>query len=140
MSAAHHPWQHVLRWRISNVSRSQRRHLSSSRQLFQEQHKKRASPHAQFYSDLVPGMIPIALLGSALYLGLQLLQSRLSHEKYLDEERARVEQLEAEVDALCAERDNRSPSTAHDDGRPVAENAGSGLSSPQGWFRWFKQR
>ncbi|ETW84325.1 hypothetical protein HETIRDRAFT_28617, partial [Heterobasidion irregulare TC 32-1] len=56
--------------------------------------------HAQFYSDLVPGMIPIALLGSAVYMALQLLQSRLSHEKHLDEARSRINELEAEIDAL----------------------------------------
>lgn len=26
------------------------------------------SPHAQFYSDLVPGMVPIALIGSVVFL------------------------------------------------------------------------
>lgn len=58
------------------------------------------SPHASFYSEMVPGMIPVAILGSAVFLGLQLWQGRLSHEKYLDEARARVAALEAEVDAL----------------------------------------
>jgi len=45
-------------------------------------------------------MVPIALLGSAVYLGLQLAQSQLSHEQYLDQTRARVKELEAQVDAL----------------------------------------
>ncbi|KZT12970.1 uncharacterized protein LAESUDRAFT_710091 [Laetiporus sulphureus 93-53] len=58
------------------------------------------SRHAQFYSDLVPGMIPVALLGSAVYLGLRLLRASLSHEKYLDEARERVRQLEEEVETL----------------------------------------
>ncbi|PCH41413.1 hypothetical protein WOLCODRAFT_59599, partial [Wolfiporia cocos MD-104 SS10] len=66
------------------------------------------SRHAQFYSDLVPGMIPIALLGSAVYLtiyeyvsqGLRLLQASLAQEKYLDEAEERVRQLEAEVEQL----------------------------------------
>lgn len=31
-------------------------------------HPGRPSRHAQFYSDLVPAMIPVALLGSAVYL------------------------------------------------------------------------
>jgi len=60
-------------------------------------------------------MVPIALLGSAVYLGLQLAQSQLSHEQYLDEARARVKELEAEVAALQKERQvdhNRSPVTA----------------------------
>ena len=31
-------------------------------------HPGRPSRHAQFYSDLVPAMIPVALLGSAVYM------------------------------------------------------------------------
>ena len=31
------------------------------------------SRHAQFYSDLVPAMIPVALLGSAVYMVCQLI-------------------------------------------------------------------
>jgi hypothetical protein len=42
-------------------------------------------------------MVPIALLGSAVYLGLQLAQSQLSHEQYLDEATARVNELEVQV-------------------------------------------
>lgn len=53
---------------------------------------------------MLPGMIPVALLGSAVYLGLQLLQSQLDHEKFLDEARDQVRQLEAEVDRLQEER------------------------------------
>jgi len=53
--------------------------------------------HAQWYSDLLPGMIPVALLGSAVYLGLQLIRENLAHEKYLVETRARVKELETEV-------------------------------------------
>jgi outer membrane murein-binding lipoprotein Lpp len=45
-------------------------------------------------------MVPIALLGSAVYLGLQLAQSQLSHEQYLDEATTRVNELEAQVNAL----------------------------------------
>ncbi|KAI0303151.1 hypothetical protein BC826DRAFT_869499, partial [Russula brevipes] len=64
------------------------------------------SRHAQFYSDLVPAMIPVALLGSAVYMGLHLLQTSLSHEKYLDDARLRVEELEREIDALTLARRN----------------------------------
>lgn len=70
-------------------------------------------------------MIPVALLGSAVYLvcthfsllhlfdlrvfvqGLQLTQVYLSHEKYLEEARARVRQLEEEVQSLQQERTRR---------------------------------
>ncbi|KAF9821441.1 hypothetical protein IEO21_00687 [Rhodonia placenta] len=61
------------------------------------------SRHAQFYSDLVPGMIPVALLGSAVYLvsqGMRLLQASLSHEKYLEQAEARVKELEVEIETL----------------------------------------
>ncbi|KAG1863361.1 hypothetical protein C8R48DRAFT_552947, partial [Suillus tomentosus] len=65
------------------------------------------SAHSQWYASMIPGMVPVALLGSAVYLvsgGLQLLQSQLDHEKFLDEARDRVRQLEAEVDRLQEER------------------------------------
>ncbi|KAJ3828556.1 hypothetical protein EV361DRAFT_803294 [Lentinula raphanica] len=62
--------------------------------------EKPKSPHAQWYADVLPAMVPIFLLGSAVYLGLQLAQTRLSHEKYMIEARERVEVLEAQIDAL----------------------------------------
>jgi len=73
-------------------------------------------------------MIPVALLGSAVYMGLQLLQTHLSHEKYLDEARAHVRELEQEIDALILERGNTSPSHAID-----REKA----SSRRSWFSWL---
>lgn len=33
-----------------------------------EASRKNPSPHAQFYSSLLPDMVPIAILGSAVYL------------------------------------------------------------------------
>ncbi|KAG1892643.1 hypothetical protein F4604DRAFT_1672617 [Suillus subluteus] len=62
------------------------------------------SAHSEWYASMLPGMIPVALLGSAVYLGLQLLQSQLDHEKFLDEVRDQVRQLEEEVDRLQEER------------------------------------
>ncbi|KAG2146656.1 hypothetical protein DEU56DRAFT_149002 [Suillus clintonianus] len=62
------------------------------------------SAHSEWYASMLPGMIPVALLGSAVYMGLQLLQSRLDHEKFLDEARDHVRQLEEEVDRLQKER------------------------------------
>ncbi|KAF8450834.1 hypothetical protein L210DRAFT_842281 [Boletus edulis BED1] len=61
---------------------------------------KPRSGHADFYASLLPAMIPVALLGSAVYMGLHLLQSRLAHEKFLDEARQRICALEQEVDSL----------------------------------------
>jgi len=89
-------------------------------------HPTRPSRHAQFYSDLVPAMIPVALLGSAVYMGLQLLQTNLLHEKYLDEARARIEELEREIDALVLERSNTSP---------LPEIA---TTNTRSWFRWLR--
>lgn len=51
-------------------------------------------------------MIPVALLGSAVYLGLRLIRENLAHEKYLDEARARVKELEAEVMELRTVKQN----------------------------------
>ncbi|KIY72945.1 hypothetical protein CYLTODRAFT_417457 [Cylindrobasidium torrendii FP15055 ss-10] len=58
---------------------------------------KPTSPHAQVYSSLLPSMIPIFLLGSAVYLSLELWRVRLEHEKYMYEAGERVAFLEAEI-------------------------------------------
>ncbi|KAJ7591243.1 hypothetical protein C8J56DRAFT_557798 [Mycena floridula] len=58
------------------------------------------SPHAQWYDDVVPAMIPVVLLGSAIYLGLQLTQLNLSHEKYMQGAKEQVRKLEEEIYAL----------------------------------------
>ncbi|KAF8897368.1 hypothetical protein BD779DRAFT_371119 [Infundibulicybe gibba] len=64
------------------------------------------SAYAQWYSEIVPAMIPVFLLGSAVYLGLQLSQLKLSHERYMEQATQRVRELEAEVDVL---QKSRSP-------------------------------
>lgn len=45
-------------------------------------------------------MIPICLLGSAIYLGLQLTRLSLAHEKYMDQAEQRVAELEAQIKTL----------------------------------------
>ncbi|KAG2158836.1 uncharacterized protein EDB93DRAFT_425504 [Suillus bovinus] len=70
------------------------------------------SAHSQWYASMLPGMIPVALLGSAVYLGLQLLRSQLDHEKFLDEAREQVRQLEEEVDRLQQERALQRPAVS----------------------------
>jgi len=75
-------------------------------------------------------MIPVALLGSAVYMGLHLLQTHLSHEKYLDEARARVRELEQEIDALVLER--RSTSPPH---LITKENP----STRKSWLSWLRR-
>ena len=90
------PWQHQLRVYSQGSAKSR---------------------HAQWYADIVPGMIPIALIGSTVYMvrelvifpernrlkalqALQLVRTNLSHEQYLEEARARVSELEARLDQL----------------------------------------
>jgi hypothetical protein len=54
--------------------------------------------------------------------GLQLVRENLAHEKYLEEARARVKELEAEVADLRAEKQN-----------PAVLLSGKNTRS---WFRW----
>ena len=70
-------------------------------------------------------MLPIALLGSTVYIvrrsrtahrlssslpqGLQLVQSHLARERYLDQANARVEALENELSALTRPAPGKSP-------------------------------
>ncbi|OSC99193.1 hypothetical protein PYCCODRAFT_1438598 [Trametes coccinea BRFM310] len=74
------------------VQRAPARRMSSS--------PGQPSRHAQFYSEFAAGMIPVAILGSAVYLGLRTWQQYLAHERFLEEAQAHVQQLEAEVTAL----------------------------------------
>ncbi|EJD01048.1 uncharacterized protein FOMMEDRAFT_48005, partial [Fomitiporia mediterranea MF3/22] len=67
--------------------------------------------HAQWYSNTVPAMIPIALLGSAVYIGLQLVRTKLATEKYLDEANARIAQLEEEIKRLQSEQEEEARRT-----------------------------
>ncbi|KAF7301415.1 hypothetical protein MIND_00706800 [Mycena indigotica] len=59
------------------------------------------SPMGNWYSTILPSMFPIALLASAVYTGLLFAQLSLSHEKTMEEQAARLKQLEAEVDMLA---------------------------------------
>lgn len=62
--------------------------------------------------------------------GLQLLQTYLAHEKSLDEARARVQELEREIDALVLERRNTSPTPT----REAATDAAVHATNSRGWF------
>ncbi len=64
--------------------------------------------------------------------GLQLLQTSLAHEKYLDEARARVEELEQEIDALTIKRRNTSPTEAATDAAVHATNSRNWFGRPWG--------
>jgi len=74
---------------------------------------KPKSAHSQLYTNTLPAMVPVFLLGSAVYLGLQLTQLKLSHEKYMQEATNRVIALEAEIDALQEERTNENSASVH---------------------------
>ena len=55
------------------------------------------------------------------------MQTHLSHEKYLDDARARVRELEQEIDVLVLER--TKPSTSDAIGREKPSNTS--------WFSWL---
>ena len=55
----------------------------------------------------------------------------MSHEKYLDEARARVEELDREIDALVLERRH-----AH---VPGAISTKDQVNAAGSWFRWLKR-
>ncbi|KAG6833738.1 hypothetical protein H0H87_001170 [Tephrocybe sp. NHM501043] len=74
-------------------------------------------------------MIPIFLLGSAVYLGLQLAQQKLSHEKYMEEALLRVKALEAEVDALQEKRVTQKQATTS-----TQETSTNTKSKKSGWW------
>jgi len=57
---------------------------------------------------MIPGMIPIALLGSSVYLGLQFARAKLSHEKQVVEAQERVSELEARLKHLESQIGNVS--------------------------------
>ncbi|KAF8520092.1 hypothetical protein JB92DRAFT_2572493, partial [Gautieria morchelliformis] len=56
--------------------------------------------HAEWYAQVLPSMLPIALLGSSVYLGLHLVQTSLARERYADHARARIAELEHELSIL----------------------------------------
>src|SRR6266852_2220180 len=64
----------LLHWRtVSWATRSRSGYQRSTTQCrywlhTDSAHPRRPSRHAQFYSELVPAMIPVALLGSAVYM------------------------------------------------------------------------
>ncbi|EGO01846.1 hypothetical protein SERLA73DRAFT_177381 [Serpula lacrymans var. lacrymans S7.3] len=107
------------------------------------------SRHAQWYAEMVPGMIPVAILGSAVYLGLRLLQSDLAHEKDLEDAQAHIHELEHKVDALqAARRTIASTGSASppehgttvdraDDGMQSRGDDAPGRPNSRGWTAWF---
>ncbi|KAF8631238.1 hypothetical protein AX15_002567 [Amanita polypyramis BW_CC] len=83
------------------------------------------SRHALWYSDTLPAMMPIFLLGSAVYLGLQLTHLQISHEKYLEEANKHIKQLESEIQILQAKRDEK-----------VLSSESKQPTKASGWWWW----
>ena len=94
-------------------------------------------------------MVPIALLGSAVYVvrvllhsearsmillratsfqGLRFLQAKLSQERYVDEARAKVQELEREVEILRKQESRGATAVA---APPIA---GEGYAKRRGWL------
>lgn len=67
------------------------------------------SRHKLWYTDTLPALVPVFLLGSAVYLGLQLTHLRVSHERHMEESSDRIKQLETEIETLQAERVKKLP-------------------------------
>ncbi|KAM6495723.1 hypothetical protein JOM56_008429 [Amanita muscaria] len=69
------------------------------------------SRHKLWYTDTLPALVPVFLLGSATDVkqGLQLTHLRVSHERHMEESSDRIKQLEAEIETLQAERVTKVP-------------------------------
>ncbi|KAJ3487173.1 hypothetical protein NLJ89_g11740 [Agrocybe chaxingu] len=96
------------------------------------------SRHAELYSGTFPAMIPIFLLGSAVYLGLELTQLKLAHEKYMEESEREVMALEAEIDVLQDRRaaQPEAASTTTTGSGTGGREEGDPASSPSPRSRW----
>ncbi|PAV20719.1 hypothetical protein PNOK_0334600 [Pyrrhoderma noxium] len=113
---------------------SDERARDQGHQQQQQNQRQERSAHAQWYADIVPAMIPVALLGSAVYLGLKLIQTNLSTEKYLDEANARIKQLEKEVAELLAAQQAQTQSTVlTPQSQKVLPNSVNSSSSSKWW-------
>ncbi|RPD61906.1 hypothetical protein L226DRAFT_571303 [Lentinus tigrinus ALCF2SS1-7] len=88
------------------------------------------SRHAQFYTDYVAGMIPVALLGSAVYIGLRTWQQHLAHERFLEEAQDHVQRLEEEVAILRQELQQTATSSSSTQNTPTETKKRSG------WWPW----
>ncbi|RDX53160.1 hypothetical protein OH76DRAFT_1399784 [Lentinus brumalis] len=111
------------------------RKLPASRRVRARSLSSQAAPptpsrHAQFHTDYVAGMIPVALLGSAVYIGLRTWQQYLAQERFLEEAHAHVQQLEAEVIALREQQQTSEPSS------PASSTLPSETKKRSGWWPW----
>ncbi|KAF8318303.1 uncharacterized protein EI90DRAFT_2978467 [Cantharellus anzutake] len=77
---------------------------------------KKPSKHATFYRELVPAMIPIFILGSAVYMvrsmgSLHLTRNYLGHEKYVREAKAEIASLKQHIEILQSQASPASQAT-----------------------------
>ncbi|WVN86545.1 uncharacterized protein L203_101712 [Cryptococcus depauperatus CBS 7841] len=59
--------------------------------------QKKPSPHASWYREIVPAMLPIFVISTTIFLSLSLLRTHLSHSKSLAESEQRIAELESEL-------------------------------------------
>jgi len=75
------------------------------RPLLRRRYSTRPSPHARWYRDTLPPMIPIALLGSAVYMALHLVQAQLAQQKETQLALSHIASLEDELEEQLRVRD-----------------------------------
>ncbi|KAH8082367.1 hypothetical protein HD553DRAFT_314707 [Filobasidium floriforme] len=59
--------------------------------------KKAPSKHIVWYREIVPAMMPVIGIGTAIFFALQLIQTHLSHSRSLHDAQIRITHLESEL-------------------------------------------
>lgn len=113
------------------------------------------SPHAGFYRDTLPAMGPVFLIASAVYMvrsiaplcsdvqsdriplrqGLKLAQSKLAHEKFVLETKARIVALEQELETLRVARSHPAASSLEN---ALGGGSAQGPASSKSWYAFWK--
>ncbi|PVG04152.1 hypothetical protein CPB86DRAFT_778403 [Serendipita vermifera] len=94
---------------------------TSPKLLNSSQANKQRSRHATWYSEILPSMVPIALLGFVVYGSLEVTRLYLAREKQSLDHIARIEQLEKEILVLQTKGDTPKPQ----DKNSISENRSS---------------
>jgi len=103
------------KWRVNNSASPSHPRISSARPFANDASDsamKKPSKHLIFYREIIPAMIPIFILGSAVYMSLQLTRNYLSHEKYVQEAEAEIASLKQQVEALQSHASSQGASTS----------------------------
>ncbi|KAG8822827.1 hypothetical protein FRC19_005162 [Serendipita sp. 401] len=97
-----------------------------------DEKEKQRSRHASWYSDTLPQMIPIALLGFVVYELLEIARLSLVREHQTMEHIAQIKQKIEELDALKRKIESEMASQA------VAQDNRPGVpATPRSWWRPF---